>query len=95
MILSLVRANNGGSIGFVREFRRVNVAITRAKTTCVLIGHADTLGRSDSRHAKSGSVHKSDGETGGRHMTGTIAELVADARQRGLVISASQALDNF
>ena len=43
ILLSLVRANSRGSIGFVREFRRLNVAITRAKQALVMFGHASTL----------------------------------------------------
>lgn len=45
VFISLVRANSDGQIGFLRDLRRMNVAITRARMKVVLIGDAATLGR--------------------------------------------------
>ncbi|KZV70184.1 hypothetical protein PENSPDRAFT_607629 [Peniophora sp. CONT] len=48
IILSCVRAGPGlESIGFLRDVRRLNVAITRAKSSLFILGHAPTLERSD------------------------------------------------
>lgn len=48
IILSCVRAGPGvQSIGFLADQRRLNVAITRAKSSLFILGHAATLERSD------------------------------------------------
>jgi len=43
IILSSVCANNKKDIGFLNDPRRLNVAITRAKQTLIVLGHARTL----------------------------------------------------
>ncbi|OMJ81563.1 hypothetical protein SteCoe_17912 [Stentor coeruleus] len=43
IILSCVRANNKASVGFLNEFRRLNVAATRAKYELIACGNLDTL----------------------------------------------------
>ena len=45
IILSLVRSNAGGEIGFLSDLRRTNVAITRARFKLIILGDADTLCR--------------------------------------------------
>ncbi|KZT12026.1 uncharacterized protein LAESUDRAFT_691154 [Laetiporus sulphureus 93-53] len=48
IILSCVRAGPGvQSVGFLRDFRRMNVALTRAKSSLFVLGHAPTLERSN------------------------------------------------
>ncbi|OSD07245.1 hypothetical protein PYCCODRAFT_1381842 [Trametes coccinea BRFM310] len=48
IILSCVRAGPGvSSVGFLRDVRRMNVALTRAKASLFVLGHAPTLERSD------------------------------------------------
>ena len=44
IIVSLVRSNDEGDIGFLKDYRRMNVAITRAKEQLFLIGDSATLG---------------------------------------------------
>ena len=45
IFISLVRANEEGQIGFLRDLRRMNVAITRARMKLVILGDAATLGK--------------------------------------------------
>ena len=45
IIISMVRSNSNGEIGFLSNQRRMNVAVTRAKRLCVLIGDSGTVGK--------------------------------------------------
>jgi superfamily I DNA and/or RNA helicase len=45
ILISLVRANDEGQIGFLRDLRRMNVAITRARMKLVILGNRATLAR--------------------------------------------------
>lgn len=44
IIVSLVRSNDEGDIGFLKDYRRMNVAITRAKEQLFVIGDSATIG---------------------------------------------------
>jgi ATP-dependent RNA/DNA helicase IGHMBP2 len=44
ILLSLVRSNDEGDIGFLKDYRRMNVAITRAKEKLFVIGDSATIG---------------------------------------------------
>lgn len=43
IMISLVRANDQGNIGFLNDLRRMNVAITRARMKLIILGDASTL----------------------------------------------------
>ncbi len=45
VIISLVRANDAGQIGFLQDLRRMNVALTRARHKVMIIGSRQTLCR--------------------------------------------------
>ncbi len=44
IVLSLVRSNSEGIIGFLKDYRRMNVAMTRAKKKLIIIGDSATIG---------------------------------------------------
>lgn len=44
ILISFTRSNPDGIIGFLSDYRRTNVAISRAKRACYLIGDSATLG---------------------------------------------------
>ena len=44
IIISLVRSNDEGIIGFLKDYRRMNLALTRAKEKLYVIGDSATLG---------------------------------------------------
>ncbi len=45
IVISLVRSNEEGKIGFLRDLRRMNVAITRARMKVIILGDRHTLTR--------------------------------------------------
>ncbi len=51
IILSLVRSNDDGDIGFLKDYRRMNVALTRAKEKLFVIGDSATIAADTFYHA--------------------------------------------
>lgn len=47
IIISLVRSNETANIGFLSDYRRMNVAMTRAKKKLIVIGDSSTIGLDD------------------------------------------------
>lgn len=45
ILISLVRSNDDGQIGFLRDLRRMNVAITRARMKLIILGNPETMTR--------------------------------------------------
>ena len=43
IVISLVRSNDDGQIGFLRDLRRMNVAITRARMKLIILGDKNTM----------------------------------------------------
>jgi superfamily I DNA and/or RNA helicase len=44
VIISLVRSNDENEIGFLKDYRRMNVALTRARKKLIVIGDSATIG---------------------------------------------------
>ena len=47
ILISMVRDNEQGSIGFLKDLRRMNVAITRAKRKLIVVGNCNTLSKNE------------------------------------------------
>lgn len=43
ILISLVRSNDKGQIGFLKDLRRMNVAMTRARMKLIILGNKDTM----------------------------------------------------
>jgi DNA replication ATP-dependent helicase Dna2 len=62
VVLSCVRSNDGHNIGeLLRDWRRVNVAVTRARSKLIIIGSTSTLGQSQNEVVE-GLVQLMDGK---------------------------------
>jgi len=51
ILLSCVRSNEQSGIGFLRDPRRLNVALTRAKYGCIIVGNARLLSKNPLWHS--------------------------------------------
>ena len=45
IVISAVRSNPRGEVGFLADQRRMNVAVSRARRQCAIVGDSETLGR--------------------------------------------------
>ena len=43
IVMSLVRSNSDRQVGFLSDYRRLNVAVTRARRHCMIVGDSDTV----------------------------------------------------
>eukprot|EP01043_Picozoa_sp_COSAG02_P055690 COSAG02_NODE_6501_length_3536_cov_2.031714_1_plen_705_part_10 len=69
IIISMTRSNSHGDIGFLREDRRMNVAVTRARRQCVVIADSETVAghpflRTLLDHCSEVGMHRSAAEYG-------------------------------
>ncbi|MCH5181718.1 MAG: AAA family ATPase [Prevotellaceae bacterium] len=58
VLVSMVRANAEGQIGFLRDLRRMNVAMTRARAKLIILGDSSTLTRHKFYHELYRRCHK-------------------------------------
>jgi len=47
IIINTVRSNPSGKIGFLKDEKRMNVAMSRARELLIIIGNSDTLQKDD------------------------------------------------
>jgi hypothetical protein len=72
VLLSLVRSNKSGDVGFLSDARRLNVAVTRAQDLLLIFGDAATV---------------SDADTGITPANSVVSSMHQDLRSRGHVCS--------
>jgi len=75
VILSFVRSNPRNILGFVNDYQRLNVAITRARFLLVAVGNVETLSRSRGNEGESSNF---------------VSEFVNNATVRRRVFAASE-----
>eukprot|EP00929_Paragymnodinium_shiwhaense_P055921 TRINITY_DN27995_c0_g1_i3.p1 TRINITY_DN27995_c0_g1~~TRINITY_DN27995_c0_g1_i3.p1 ORF type:complete len:1156 (+),score=273.93 TRINITY_DN27995_c0_g1_i3:35-3469(+) len=85
ILLSMVRSNLRGDIGFVADWRRLNVAVTRAKRLLVVVGNLLTLSqhalwRDFFGHHPDLAVYEWDGRSGLVSLSAEPARLLDSAR---------------
>lgn len=86
VILSFVRSNSRGSVGFVKGYQRLNVALTRAKHLLICVGCAETL-RKEQRLKVEKEREKDPTST---EELNHLAEIINDAGLRDRLFLGSQ-----
>jgi superfamily I DNA and/or RNA helicase len=77
------RSNPAGQIGFLRELRRINVAITRAKRQLVLVGDLSSLRAARDKGFREliHALERHTAQHGEIHPSRRLADLLRDARK--------------
>ncbi|GHJ88617.1 hypothetical protein NliqN6_5019 [Naganishia liquefaciens] len=76
IIFSTTRSNPGDSIGFLKDWRRMNVGLTRAKSGLIIVGNRHTLGNARR------DTNLTDAKSGAEYWS----ELIRDLDSRGSII---------
>ena len=84
IILSCVRANARGVIGFTNNFQRLNVALTRARRTLVVLCHANTFLAAGSLPERRAERLEAMDVEGSRGHVVEMVELIRHAQDRGV-----------
>lgn len=93
VLISLVRSNEDGVVGFLSDFRRLNVAVTRARKHVMIVGDASTISKDDvlsslyeyaCDHGRVAFVQQLLDEDGGIPADPATAQAIQEERQRAL-----------
>lgn len=93
VLISLVRSNEHGVVGFLSDFRRLNVAVTRARKHVMIVGDASTISKDDvlsslyeyaCDHGRVAFVQQLLDEDGGIPADPATAQAIQEERQRAL-----------
>jgi hypothetical protein len=98
VIVSFVRSNAHGDVGFLRAFQRLNVALTRARHLLLCVGSASTLEGPPGANAAAAAGGDGGGGTDGDTTNDPryyLRRLVADARDRGRLFSAADVVQSM
>ena len=98
VIVSFVRSNGASRVGFVRDYQRLNVALTRAKHLLLAVGSRKTLENFGFQSASTAGAASRDAAAAaaeaadGAH---PLRGLVLDARARGRLFTSSEIMQQI
>ncbi|KAL2177639.1 AAA domain-containing protein [Thermothelomyces heterothallicus CBS 202.75] len=86
VVLVTVRCNESGEIGFLKDLRRMNVALTRARAGVVIVGSRETLTGTARSPGVGGKVEEGAGDEGKglwRRLIGGLVSVGVEALEAG------------
>lgn len=104
VLISLVRSNEHGVVGFLSDFRRLNVAVTRARKHVMIVGDATTISKDAvlsslyeyaCDHGQVAFVQQLLDEDGGVPADPVTAQALQEERQRALAKTSVPRLHTF
>ncbi|CAJ1458896.1 unnamed protein product [Effrenium voratum] len=93
VLISLVRSNEHGVVGFLSDFRRLNVAVTRARKHVMIVGDASTISKDSilsslyeyaCEHGRVAFVQQLLDDEGGVPADPVSAEAIQEERRRAI-----------
>ncbi|CAE7260210.1 IGHMBP2 [Symbiodinium pilosum] len=104
VLISLVRSNTHGVVGFLSDYRRLNVAVTRARKHVLIVGDASTICNNDvlsslygyaCDHGRAAFVQQLLDEEGGIPADPATAAAIQEERRQALARTAEKSKDKL